>query len=92
MLVIQHLKEHMSSAASTLIIRSKLVKLSFMLALMALSLEQRGYSILIVVCMPLVPHSFILFQSSTLAENPSFILLTEGKVRWVNYLAVIPSM
>jgi hypothetical protein len=63
-----------------------------MLALMALSLEERGYSRLIVVSMPLVPHSFILFQSSTLAEQTSFILLTEGKVRWVNYLAVIPSM
>jgi hypothetical protein len=42
--------------------------------------------------MPLVPHSFILFQSSTLAEHPSFILLIEGKVCWVNYPAVIPSM
>jgi hypothetical protein len=68
------------------------VELFFMLALMALSLEERGYSILIVASMPLVPHSFILFQSSTLAEHPSLILLTEGKVRWVNYLAVIPSM
>jgi hypothetical protein len=63
-----------------------------MLALMALSLEERGYSILIVVSMPLVPHSFILFRSSTLAEHPSFILLTEGKVHWVNYPVVIPSM
>jgi hypothetical protein len=63
-----------------------------MLALMALSLEERGYSILIVVSMPLVPHSFILFQLSTLAEHPSFILLTEGKVHRVNYPAVTPSM
>jgi hypothetical protein len=55
-------------------------------------LGRKGYSILIVISMPLVPHSFILFQSSTLAKHPSFILLTEGKVQWVNYPAIIPSM
>jgi hypothetical protein len=68
------------------------VELFFMLALMALSLEEKGYSIFILVSMPLAPHPFILFQSSTLAEHPSFILLTEGKVPEVNCPAVTPSM
>jgi hypothetical protein len=45
MLVIQHLKEHMSSVASALIIRSKLVKLFFVLTLMGLSLQKGVLSV-----------------------------------------------
>jgi hypothetical protein len=55
-------------------------------------LERKGYSIFIALSMPLVSHSFILFQSSTLAEHPSFMLFAEGKVHRVNYSAVILSM
>jgi hypothetical protein len=62
------------------------------LALLALSLEVRGYSIFIALSMPLVSHSFILFQSSTMAVHPSFILFDEGKVHRVNYSIVILSM
>jgi hypothetical protein len=68
------------------------VKLFFVLALIAFSLEERGYSIFIALSMPLVPHSFQLFQSSTLAEHPNFILLAEGRVHRVIYPAVIPNM
>jgi hypothetical protein len=62
------------------------------LALMALSLEERGYSIFIALSIPLVPHSFISFQSLTLVEHPSFILFAEGRVHRVNYPDVILSM
>jgi hypothetical protein len=90
MLVIEHLKGHVSPDVLVL----KLLKQDGETLLRAGSrgfvLGRKGYSIFILVSMPLVPHSFILFQSSTLAEHPSFIFLTEGKVHGVNYPAVTP--
>jgi hypothetical protein len=92
MLVIQHWKERMPSGVSALIFPKQVGGTFLRAGSHGFVLGRKGYSIFIIVSMPLVPHSFILFQSSTLVEHPSFILLAEGKVHRVIYPVVIPSM
>jgi hypothetical protein len=76
-----------------------LVELLFVLALMALSLEERGYFIFNSVCALHFSFIHLLVQTQTLVGNRSSMAsihvshcLARGKVHMVKYPVVIPSM
>jgi hypothetical protein len=79
MLVIQHLKGYMPSVILALNLLKQVGGAFLHAESHGFVLGRKGYYIFIALSMPLVPHSFILSQSSTLAEHLSSILFAEGK-------------